>query len=144
MANSIFWLLIEWPTRGSRLDNYAIHKRHTSAIVCERPSQWRIMTSGLLLHNSDLASFTWLLCPARTVLISTSLLSHCSANSFINVNYRVRSSDKVSRPIVITSLISMQRSALRVSVVISICNKVSPVSSHSCCLQSPQHTTECK
>ena len=143
MANSIFWLLIEWPTRGSRLDNYAIHKRHTSAIVRVRPSQRRIMTAGLLQARISLLSLGYCVQP-KLFLISTSLLSHCSANSFINVNYRVRSSDKVSRPIVITSLISMQRSALRVSVVISICNKVSLISSHSCRLQPPQHTTDCK
>lgn len=94
MANSIFWLLIEWPTRGSRLDNYAIHKRHTSAIVRVRPPQRRIITSGLLQAQISLLSLGYCVQP-KLFLISTSLLSHCSANSFINVKYREQRSDKV-------------------------------------------------
>ena len=52
------------------------------------------MTSGLLQARFSLLSLGYCVQP-ELFLISTSLLSHSSANSFINVNYREQSSDKV-------------------------------------------------
>ena len=66
MANSFFWLLIELPTRGSRLHNYAIHKDIPLLLCFVSAGKLR----GCLCY--DIWSATVLtVCPARTVLIST-------------------------------------------------------------------------